>query len=631
LLTFDLETTNHDYGSAINRDNKVVMVAWCVDDGPVKSFYGHWLDAREFWHDLDKQKVLCAHNAKFEMLWLKRAGIDIHNFAWHDTMLAQRVLAGNRQWPMNLGEVSAYWGFPNKDPYIDEMMKKGVCPSEMPMDDLIARCRRDVRTTREVMKQQLKKLNEMNMLHLYRNRAQFCPVLAEMEYNGMYLDAERTNEEHEKHVKEVAALKNELDMLTGGVNLRSPDQMAHYLYGELKFPEKVGNNRKPMRNKPSKQFPGGRPLTDKGTLEWLKGKCTTAEQKRFLELKLEYGIKASALSKNLDFFQGVCKEQGELFHGRYNQTVAATHRLTSSGLPITFADGKKRSVQFQNMPRVFKRLFRAPSDDYYIVEADAPQLEFRVGVFAGQDTQGMRDVVDPRFDAHCTSAAVMNELDYDTLFDQMKGGSREAKKVRQSAKSETFKPLYGGEKGTPAQERWYKEFRRRYPGIASVQELWASEVVANDGTLKLPWGMRFYWETKFNYRGDLFDARRNKPLKPQIFNYPVQNLATAEIVPIAIVALFRRCRDLELDVIFVNTVHDSVICYVNKKHIERFKDCCRWAFTEDVYGTLKNLYGLTFNIPLGVEITWGDYWGEGRERLIDDAQEYGAKFYESAN
>ena len=191
------------------------------------------------------------------------------------------------------------------------------------------------------------------------------------------------------------------------------------------------------------------------------------------------------------------------------------------------------------------------------------------------------------------------------------------KKQRQAAKPDTFKPLYGGTRGTPEQERYYKAFAERYCKLNATQETWVADVMRT-GELVTPWGMRFQWETYTNRRGVAMNKKTHKPVGPQVYNYPVQNLATAEIVPIAIVSLYKRCKDLGIDVKFVNTVHDSIICYVHKNCIETFRQEAERAFTTDVYEHLDVMYGIEFDVPLGMEMVAGDHWNEGTETVYDD-------------
>ena len=169
------------------------------------------------------------------------------------------------------------------------------------------------------------------------------------------------------------------------------------------------------------------------------------------------------------------------------------------------------------------------------------------------------------------------------------------------------------------EEAYYKEFASRYSGVAAAQENWLADVI-RDGDHWTAWRMHFSWSTFIDKRGVVMDRRTMKPVGPQVYNYPVQNLATAEIVPIAIVALYKRCQEEGLDVKFVNTVHDSVICYVRADNVTivSFRQAAQWAFTKAVYDHLRLFYNIEFNVPLGVEITRGTHWGEGAVTIHDD-------------
>jgi len=629
MLYFDLETTNVRFGTALDRSNHIVMVAWAEDNGKVESFHGDIMQAHDFWKALRRHKAACAYNAKFEMHWLKRCGFDIDNVRWHDPMLAEKVLLGNIRKPMNLGDVSERYGFRGKDPLIDSLMKAGVCPSEMPPKKLARRARRDVSTMRKIFGTQKLVLSSQDQVHLYRNRCDFAVVLTHIEAEGMQLDPAKVAEHYVKYVKELAEVALKLDRLTGGINMNSPDQKAHYLYETLKFPEIKGSSGKVMRNKPSKQFPHGRPKTDKDTLSWLMSQAKTAKQREFVSLSKIYSKLNAAVSKNLMFFQGICQEYGSKFHAQFNQIVAATHRLTSSGLPLPFKlfDGKEKSVQFQNMPRVFKNCFDAPKG-YKICEVDGMQLEFRVAAFAGQDKQAIADINDPNFDAHIFTASEINGIDYEDLLadyrgENGRGNQQKAKALRQDAKEHTFKPLYGGTKGTPGEEAYYAKFAERYAGVAAEQENWLADVM-RQGFVITPWKMQFSFMTYVNPRGVPMNKQTHKPVRPQVANYPVQNLATAEIVPIAIVALYKRCKAEDLGVRFVNTVHDSVICYVPDDPLiyAAFVQAASWAFTTAVYEHLSIFYDIEFNIPLGMELVIGDHWSEGMETKYDDVENW---------
>jgi hypothetical protein len=224
----------------------------------------------------------------------------------------------------------------------------------------------------------------------------------------------------------------------------------------------------------------------------------------------------------------------------------------------------------------------------------------------------MKDIADKGWDAHVTSGAAMAQMSYEELYKLYKADDKRAVAIRQEAKPETFKPLYGGEKGTPAQERWYKQFRVRYPGIAAAQEAWANEVATTE-RLITAWGLRYYW----TYAQLRRDGSLN--VKTAVYNYPVQALATAEIIPIAVVYFWHRIAEAGLaDRCFiVNTVHDSIACEVHPDVLEQVEEIAKQAFTMDVYGYLSRVYGLDFNVPLGIGMKAGTHWGTGKEKSFN--------------
>lgn len=606
-MVFDFETNGIDFTEPYWHDpsKRVIMVAWKLRGEKTKHHVGNLLEAKEFWEDVERADYLVAHNVKFEAHFMAKSGYDPTQKLWGDSKLAEKVRLGNRQMSTTLGDVAERYGYKAKDPVIDEAMKAGMCPTEMPQKRLLARCRRDVRTTEQVWRAQLRVLRDRKQLGVLLNRCLLTPILAMMEREGMCLDKERVYEQYGRYSQRRAELKQEFDKITGGVNQNSPKQMAEYLYDVLKFPEPKGPNGKPRRTKA-----GGR-KTDKQTIEWLIGQAKTKKQREFFRLRQELGKVDAALSKNLEFFKGVVDETSTgTFHAVFNQDRTATHRLSSSGLATKFDQfPKEKSVQFQNMPRIFKPLFKSRDPDYLLTEADGSQLEFRVAGYLGRDPQIARDVADPDFDAHVKSASVMNVIDYADALVRHRAKDPEMKVLRTDAKPETFKPLYGGEKGTEAQERWYKEFQKRYAVLYKTQEGWLDNVLA-DGYLQTEWGMRWYWRFRINPAGVAIDNYSGKPIKPSVFNYPVQSLATAEIIPAVVVLLYHRVKAAGLRVRFVNTVHDSIIAEVHKEDLEAYKELVFQAFGPDVYRFLKVVFGIKFTIPLGTEIGWGTHWSD---------------------
>lgn len=668
-MALDFETKRDDH-------SKVVMAAWQLgwDGGPawqapgephyadpVKSYYGDPAGCQPFWEALEDTRAaggyLIAQSAKFEAHRLAEYGLDPTEFVWFDTMLAEWVLLGNnpKKLRYGLGALAERYGEAGKERGVAIAMDAGVCPSDMPQHKLVARCKRDVRTTANIAMKQLKLLEARGLLPVVAQRNLVMPVLCQIERSGICLDKEAVHATYADYSARHRDLKQRFEKLTGGINPRSTAQMAHYLYGggmvevkakdgtkmqpnpapSLKLPEMTNARGEPKRKAKTKQFPEGLPKTDKNALAWLASRAKTKKQREFFELKAELGQVGDALSKNLEFFKGIVDERpGGIFYAEILQAGvggredddegtggAGTHRLRGRGKPQQFVQfpGTEKSVQSQNMPREFKSLQKSRDPDYYITSADASQLEFRVAAFLGQDAIAMADLRRPDFDAHIQTLTVMlsgswDQALYDSLFARWKAGDKEVKLQRASntlTKSHTFKPLYGGEKGSGVEMAYYAWFREHYSGISATQDKWLA-TVEETGELRTLTGLTFFWDDIEHRRdGVAIDSKTGRPIRPSVCNYPVQYLATGEIVLIALICLWRRVQRAKLRVRFTNTVHDNIDAEVHKDDMEAYKEAVSKAFTTDVFAYLKAVYGIDFNTPLGYELVWGGRLGEG--------------------
>ncbi len=593
FLVFDLETTNIDKGSALNKENRLLLSGWTRDGEDIFVCDGNEYEQEHLLWEIENRDFIVAQGSKFDLQWLQRMGVDISKVMVFDTMIAEYVILGNIRKPLDLGSIADGYGYGTKDPYVDLCMKSGICPSTLPYSMLEKRVTKDVKQTYQIFKDQLALLQSQGKLKVFFTKCLLTPVLADIEKNGMCLDEEVVTQEYFKYTNEYIEVEQALDKLTGGINPNSHKQKAEFIYGTLGFKElrdRAGNKIRTAKDQPK---------TDGDTIALLK--ATTPEQRAFKTLKKEHGRLGAALSKNLEFFYRVCKEHAGIFTARFNQTIARTGRLTSSGLTIEFADGKKLGVQFQNLPRIFKRLFKARKKGWKIREDDARQLEFRVAGYLGRDAT-ILTFIESGDDIHQYSA------------DTLTAASR-SRVSRQDAKAYTFKPLYGGRSGTKAQVSYYEAFRDRFKGITAAQDRWIKTVL-KDKELTLDTGQVFYWpDTRTTVSGFITNTNN-------ICNYPVQYLATAEIIPIALIKLWHEIKDQGLSSFIVNTVHDSIITELYLPEEKQYNDIVLDAMTTYVYFYLKQVYNIEFFIPLGVGSKVGDHWSEGEEVKYESVSPY---------
>lgn len=622
-IVLDWETTNLEKGSAINEQNRLVLGCWRLVDGEKvtdRYLFGDEYDMEELLQCIrsvnERRGYVVAHNAKFEAAWLKRCGLDLRSTLFYCTMLGQWVLDGNLNPGRGLEDLShRYYLGGGKGTLVSRLIAAGVCPSAIRRDWLLKYCQQDVDLCHRIYVKQVLRLAEQNQLHLIHVRNLTLAALADIEFEGMTLDPAAVKEEYDKTFEEWKIASDKLYEVTGGINLASPKQVGEFLYDVLKF--RVPTD---FRGKPMVTGSGARP-TGAEVLGKLEPK--NDKQAEFLETYKRFNKLDSLLTKNLSFFQKVCNEFGCKFYGSFNQGITATGRLSSSGRPLLFIGEKKtKGVQLQNLPREYKKLFWSGDEDWYTCEADGAQLEFRVAADLGDDAVA-KEMIANSGDVHTDTATVYVDWNRDNPSDPHPDFiGKDYKSGRQPAKSQTFKPLYGGTGSHPAEKEYCEFFKAKYKGIADTQYGWTLEALSSKKQVT-PYGLIFYWPGTEMRRGGYITNTT------QIFNYPVQGFATGEIIPIALVHFWHRSAGKRIRIF--TTIHDSIGSFVHKDEIEVYKELSKQALTHDVFRFLRDVYGYEFSVPLGVGIKIARNWAQSKTEYSWDVTPEGIETYKEKN
>lgn len=590
LVVLDFETTNQSFGSFTISDNDILLACWDIwEDGKLverKHKFGNEYEYKELVDDINSADVLMAYNAKFELGWLKRCGLDLRTVLVYDPMVAEWVIHGNQLVPFNLEATAQRYKLGGKESLVSKYIKIGVPTEDIPRHWLREYCHKDVELCKQIADAQLAFLRNNCLEPVVFARSIVIPVLADVESNGLELDADRVNSEYEAQLEALTELGNKLDKITGGINPSSPKQLGTFLYDTLKFEVPLD----PRSKKPMTTPSGGRP-TALSIIDQLE--ATTEEQVAFLETYREFNKVNTLMTKNLGFFKKVVEERGGVFYGQINQCRTGTHRLAGGGVPLKFKDLKDyMKIQLQNIPRQYKNLFTAHQEGWVVTEVDGSQIEFRVGADLGHDEQAESDIV-TGVDIHSFTRDVMNE--------GYKKYAIDKEIDRQGAKSKTFAPLFNSNGTDEAEEEYVKFFRNKYNNIYKTQQGW-SLTVADRKKLVTPWGLTFYWPSAILY------ASGRVKHSTEIFNYPIQSLATGEIIPLALVMFWHRTKSY--DCIIFNTVHDSIIFRSPEAQVAELTMIAKEAMTNDVYELLETVYGYSFQVPLGLGMKSGKFWGE---------------------
>jgi len=572
-VVFDVETTNLEKGDALNVDNRLLIVTWKQYNKPTQiAWWNEYQIPEWFYSLLEDSDFIVAHNAKFDLAWMLRAGINLTKLVVWDTQIAEYVIAGNRKMPLSLDACLDRRGFPMKDSFISKSIKAGICPSDLPKSVLGKYAKNDTAYTEKLFLHQREQIFDSDLHRTMYTHCLFTVPLVDIEAQGMALDHRRVKLLHNKLKEEYDQLVQEFNEFSDGVNFKSPKQVGEFIYDVLGFEEPTDRKGEPIRT-----GAGGR-KTDIATLQNLKAR--TKDQKKFIALQEKLTDLNAKLTKALTKMMECVEENAGVLHGQFNQTITQTHRLSSNG--------KRYKIQFQNMLRDFKPLFSAKHDGWLMGEVDGAQLEFRIAAWYGQDEVATEDIKNG-FDVH--------QYTSDTIT------AAGQKTDRQGAKAHTFKPLFGGSSGTKAEQAYYKAFRAKYPGIDAAQNAWITEVLKTK-QLVLPTGMVFYWpSTKMDRSGYVTNTTA-------ISNYPIQYLATGEIIPIAVTYLWHRMTAKKMESKIVNTIHDSAIAEIHPQEAELYEELAVQSFTSDVYKYLLDVYNIDFNVPLEAEVELNEYWAD---------------------
>ncbi len=355
-LILDFETTNLDKGDPWNPSNRLLLAVWKVGfgEGGYKYSFGSEYEQHQLLKDIEACDYVVAHNAKFELAWLYRCGYDLRAKPVLCTMLGQYVIAGNRKFPLSLSAVANHYGHEGKSSLVDQLIKAKVCPSEIPTDWLLEYCAKDVAVCCNTAMSILDYCSSHNLMAVLYSRCSLTPVLCDIERVGMCLDQERVDGQYRDAIAERGELRERMSEITGGINTNSNQQLTEYLFKVLKFKKPRDANNKLM------QTANKATSVSKAALDRLE--ASNKRQREFLELRKRLNKLEGLVSKYLQKMQDCCVDNEGILRASFNQTITATHRLSSSG--------KVYNIQLQNVNSSLKPLFKAREEGYVIMEVD---------------------------------------------------------------------------------------------------------------------------------------------------------------------------------------------------------------------------------------------------------------------
>jgi DNA polymerase I-like protein with 3'-5' exonuclease and polymerase domains len=351
VLTIDYETTTHENGNFHSNKNKAVCLGIKHNDLKTKCEFKLELIPKTYL----VEPLVVAFNAKFELGWSRRLGLDMPKHVWC-CQLAEYMLDRQKPYP-SLEETAKKYGLSSKlDIVKTEYWDKGTDTTGVPQNILSDYCIQDVELTYAIYLIQLKQFQERPALYrLFKLACQDLLVLAEMEWNGLpfneTLCKERANECEKEKLQIVSVLSSVYPDVP--INFGSGDQLSAFLYGgtvvqtvkqpvgvfktgerkgQVKFQNVDIEHKLPRLVEPLKNSELKKPgfyATDEGTLKKLKGPFAKKYVTPILRLaRLDkligtYYEGLPKLNKTMDW-------NASMLYPNYNQCVTQTGRLSSS-------------------------------------------------------------------------------------------------------------------------------------------------------------------------------------------------------------------------------------------------------------------------------------------------------------
>jgi len=419
------------------------------------------------------------------------------------------------------------------------------------------------------LKQILEKELQQNGLEnlFYEIEMPLLKVLAIMERTGVRIDSDALKQSSVILTEEMGLLENEIHEIAGfEFNVSSPMQVGEVLFDRLKLDDKA------------KKTKTGQYSTAEDVLEKIRSKHP------IIGKILDYRGLKKLLSTYIDALPLLISPVTGKVHTSYNQTVAATGRLSSTNpnlqnIPIRDAQGKEIRKAF------------IPDADSVFLSVDYSQIELRIMAHLSGDAN-MLEAFNSGHDIHTATAAKIYKIPLDEVTSDM----------RRKAKTANFGIIYGisvfglsDRLSIPRAEA--KElidgYFATYPDVKRYMDNAIQKAKENG-----------YVETLFGRKRFLPDINSQNSIvrgfsERNAINAPIQGTA-ADIIKIAMVRIQARLENENLQAKMTMQVHDELNFTVPTAEID--------VVTTVVVEEMEN--AITLQVPLIADCGVGANWLE---------------------
>ena len=507
-------------------------------------------------------------NIKYDWLVLGRYGIELKGVAF-DTMLASYLLNPSKR-AHNLDQIALDF-LGHKTITYQEVAGKGKNArsfDQVPLEDAVPYACEDADITlmaRNLLDRELREIG-LNKL-LEEVEMPLVPVLMRMEKTGVRVDRDKLRELSKSFEARLEQLESAIYEVAGErFNIKSSQQLGTILFDRLNLPVQKKTRKKTGYS------------TDMNVLSEL------AKIHELPAMILEHRSLAKLKSTYSDALMELIHPDTGRIHTSYNQTVAATGRLSSSdpnlqNIPIRTQEGRE-----------IRRAF-VPEPGWKLMSADYSQVELRILAHYSDDETLIEAFTNDE-DIHTRTAAEVFQASPDMVTDDL----------RRQAKAINFGIIYGMSpfglsKQLDISQKMAKvyidNYFSRYPGVRRFMDHTIEEARKTRRTETLLGRIRLLPDIGSSNHNLRQFAERTA------INTPIQGTA-ADLIKIAMIRIDRALQEQGLKTAMLISVHDELVFEAPPDEQEKAADL--------IAGIMEGVWDL--KVPLKVNIAWGQNWAE---------------------
>ncbi|MGD8259197.1 MAG: DNA polymerase I, partial [Desulfobacterales bacterium] len=486
-----------------------------------------------------------------------------------DTMLASYLLNPSKR-AHNLDQIALDFLAHKTISYAEVAGKgKNAVPfSQVPLDKAVPYACEDADITlmaKDVLMPQIKELGLDELMDTVE--MPLVPVLMRMEMIGTGVDVEKLHELSKSFEQHLEALEGSIYGLAGeAFNINSSQQLGRILFEKLQLPVQKKTKKKTGYS------------TDVNVLTLL------ADYHELPALILQHRTLAKLKSTYADALIELVNPETGRIHTSYNQTVAATGRLSSSdpnlqNIPIRTEEGREIRKAF------------VPRKRWYLVSADYSQVELRILAHCSEDEILIKSFLEDE-DIHTRTACEVFQVNPEMINADL----------RRQAKAINFGIIYGMsafglskqlEISQKMAQTYIKNYFERYQGVKRFMEATIAQARKTGRTSTLLGRIRILPDITSSNHVVRQAAERTA------INTPIQGSA-ADLIKVAMIQVDSALRQKKLKSAMLLTVHDELVFEVPPEELD--------DLTRLVGDIMEGVWKL--KVPLKVNLNHGRNWDE---------------------